>query len=174
MNDVRHQNNIGSTSHFGWKSIQLNKRKHYLNRTNTPGKIMEKSGSYISRCFSLNQSVLFIYTRPFVGLNPFMHTKHFYNICTMRPNVFDVGPTLYKCFKNILYILVYIVADSGEHSIQAVYGFNTCCYHSSKYETLGQLWANAGQRRRQWFSISPSSGQCIVFAGVGGTCDDVC
>ena len=28
--------------------------------------------------------------------------KHLYHICTTRPNIFNVGPTTYKCYTNIL------------------------------------------------------------------------
>ena len=36
-----------------------------------------------------------------------VNTKHLYNNCTMQssPNVFDVGPTLYKCYTNIICLL---------------------------------------------------------------------
>ena len=31
--------------------------------------------------------------------------KKLYNICTKQPNVFDVGPTMYKCYTNISCLL---------------------------------------------------------------------
>ena len=33
------------------------------------------------------------------------NTKHLYNTCTMLTNVEDVGPTLYKCYTNVLCLL---------------------------------------------------------------------
>ena len=33
------------------------------------------------------------------------NTKRLYNIIQRRPNVFDVGPTLYKCYTNVLCLL---------------------------------------------------------------------
>ena len=33
------------------------------------------------------------------------NTKHLYNNCTTSANVFDVGPTLYKCYTNVLCLL---------------------------------------------------------------------
>ena len=30
------------------------------------------------------------------------NTKHFITLVQRRTNVFDVGPTLYKCYKNVL------------------------------------------------------------------------
>ena len=33
------------------------------------------------------------------------NTKHVYNILQRRPNVFDAGPTLYKCYTNVLRLL---------------------------------------------------------------------
>ena len=34
-----------------------------------------------------------------------VNTNHLYNICTRWTNVEDVGPTLYKCFTNVLWLL---------------------------------------------------------------------
>ena len=34
------------------------------------------------------------------------NTKHLYGIVQRRPDVFDAGPTLYKCVKNVLCLLV--------------------------------------------------------------------
>ena len=61
------------------------------------------------------------------------NTKHLYNIYSLqrRPNVFDVVPTLYKCYTNVLCLL-------GGHRVCALtlvhfcskQNLLTCCRHS--------------------------------------------
>ena len=72
-----------------------------------------------------------------------------------RPNGFDVGPTLYKCYTNVLSWL----------------GGSVNCVCDESIESLVYMGAarNAdqmlGQRRRRWINISSALGQRIVPDG---------
>ena len=56
------------------------------------------------------------------------NTKHLYNIVQRRPDVFDVGQILYKCYTNVLRLI-------GRHllhlqvSLMSICVDNTTCYH---------------------------------------------
>ena len=58
-----------------------------------------------------------------VGVSEYNHPaskKHLYNICTMWINVEDVGPTLYRCYTNVLCLLeshynsLYLLINKGD------------------------------------------------------------
>ena len=83
--------------------------------------------------------------RELVDVLSFQQTQ---NICTTfvqrRPNVFDVGPTLYKCYTNVLCLLGYLFVffsevnhDSGIQALQKcdiIHSFS----HDSQQRTIEQ------------------------------------
>ena len=67
-------------------------------------------------------------------LTYFSASEQAQNICITFvqrwPNVFDVGPTLYKCYANVLCLLGYVGPTSStlaQHCTNAIQMFCVCC-----------------------------------------------
>ena len=69
-----------------------------------------------------------------------VNTKHLYDFMQCWTNVENVGPTLYKCYTNVLCLL--------------------CCRRTFS-QTL-YIDSMLGQRRRRWHSIKTALDQCLV------------
>ena len=72
-----------------------------------------------------------------------VNTKHLYDFMQCWTNVEDVGPTLYKCYTNVLCLL-----GQEDFLSNIVHLFN-----------VGSM---LGQRRRRWPSIETALDQCPV------------
>ena len=55
------------------------------------------------------------------------NTKHLYNSCTMRANVFNVGPTVYKCYLKVLCLLGWSIVSSCVETLVQRLSMTTSC-----------------------------------------------
>ena len=116
------------------------------------------------------------------GSDDIVYTQQAQNICITftqrRPNVCDVGPTLCKCYTNVLCLLSKAQKTTRYINPMLAQWWNisltltqhwTTVYKVSAYPANTKRWPNVGltlaHRLRRWPNISPTLGQGLVFAG---------